>query len=91
MAIKRAEFVVYGNVQGVGFRYFVYRKANSLNLCGFVKNMYDGTVLVVAEGPEENIALLFEQLRIGPPHAYVFKVEVEYFPPTNEFKKFEIR
>ncbi|MEJ5286004.1 MAG: Acylphosphate phosphohydrolase [Candidatus Kapaibacterium sp.] len=89
--MKRAEFRVYGLVQGVGFRYFVYRIANSLNLKGFAKNMYDGTVYVVAEGDDDKIAELHKQLRIGPSHAYVEKVEVEYSEPKNEFTKFEIR
>ncbi|MGB9771902.1 MAG: acylphosphatase [Candidatus Kapaibacteriota bacterium] len=89
--MKRAEFRVYGLVQGVGFRYFVYRIATSLNLKGFAKNMYDGTVLVVVEGEEEKISELHRQLRIGPSHSNVTKVEVEYSEPRNEFNRFEIR
>jgi len=90
MAKKRAEFRVYGIVQGVGFRYFVYRIASSLNLCGFAKNMYDGSVYVVAEGEEEKLTELHQYLKKGPSHAYVQKVEVEYQEPNDEFHRFEI-
>ena len=46
----RAEIIVNGLVQGVGFRYFVYREALKLNLTGYTKNLYTGEVLTVAEG-----------------------------------------
>ena len=46
----RAEIVVNGLVQGVGFRYFVMREAQKLELKGFVKNLYSGEVLTVIEG-----------------------------------------
>ncbi len=88
--MKRAEFRIYGIVQGVGFRYFVYRKASLLNLKGFTKNLYDGSVLVVAEGEEEKLNELHNLLKIGPTHAYVQKVEVEYSEPKNQFTRFEI-
>ncbi|MCX7909096.1 MAG: acylphosphatase [Ignavibacteria bacterium] len=89
--MKRAEYKVYGIVQGVGYRYFVYRIASSLNLKGYAKNLYDGSVLVVAEGEEEKLHELLRQLKVGPSHAFVQKVEVEYSEPKNEFSKFEIR
>ncbi len=89
--VKRAEYRVYGIVQGVGYRYFVYRNAKSLNLTGFAKNMYDGTVWVIAEGEEVNLKKLYDILLIGPTYAYVKKVEVEYGEPTGEFLGFEIK
>lgn len=88
--MKRAEFRVYGIVQGVGFRYFVYRNASLLNLKGFTKNLFDGSVLVVAEGEEEKLNELHNLLKIGPTHAYVQKVEVEFSEPKNQFTRFEI-
>ena len=47
---SRAEIIVNGLVQGVGFRYFVYREARDLELKGFVKNLYTGEVFTAAEG-----------------------------------------
>ncbi len=90
MTKKRAEFRVFGIVQGVGFRYFVYRIATNLGINGYAKNLYDGSVLVVAEGDESKLSELYQHLRQGPSHAYVQKVEVEYSEPKNEFQKFEI-
>lgn len=89
--MRRAEFKVYGIVQGVGYRYFVYRTAIRLNLVGYAKNLFDGSVLVVAEGEENSLAELYKELKIGPTHSYVQKVEVEYSEAKKEFTRFEIR
>jgi acylphosphatase len=89
--MKRAEYRVTGLVQGVGYRYFVYRKATALGLKGLAKNLYDGSVLVVAEGEEDKLQELYKQLKIGPSHSYVEKVEVSYSDAKNEFTGFEIR
>lgn len=91
MANRRAEFRVYGMVQGVGFRYFVYRNAMALGLVGYAKNMFDGTVYVVAEGDEGKLQKLYELLRAGPSHSYVEKVEVEFSEPIDIFQGFDIR
>ena len=53
---------VFGRVQGVGFRYFALRQAELLGVTGFARNHPDGSVEVVAEGPEESLAALEEQL-----------------------------
>jgi acylphosphatase len=70
-----ARFVVRGQVQGVGYRYFVQRQADSAGLAGWVRNLSDGTVEVVVSGPVEKLAWLQSQLEIGPPHAHVSDVE----------------
>jgi acylphosphatase len=67
--------VVSGVVQGVGFRYFVYRRAQSLSLRGWVRNLPDGRVEVVISGPPEQVATLEAAVSQGPPHAQVEKVE----------------
>ena len=56
---------VYGRVQGVGYRYFVKEKAQNLDLFGYVKNLEDGTVEVLAQGREENLQKLIEELKMG--------------------------
>ncbi|MCD6434593.1 MAG: acylphosphatase [Candidatus Diapherotrites archaeon] len=89
--MKRIEAKVYGIVQGVGFRYFVQRIANNLNLKGFVRNLADGSVEVVAEGSKEKLEELLKEIRVGPPLSRVDSVEVEWKEPLNEFSKFEIR
>jgi acylphosphatase len=84
--------VVSGIVQGVGFRYFVCRRALSLSLRGWVRNLPDGRVEVVADGPQENVAALEEVVAQGPPHAQVEKVEKsDISDDTVMSKTFEIR
>jgi len=87
----RAEIIVNGLVQGVGYRYFVYREAQSLGLNGFVKNLYTGEVLTVVEGDKALIEELIKKIKIGPMHASVKNCFVEWQEPKNEFDDFDIR
>jgi acylphosphatase len=87
----RAEIVVNGLVQGVGFRYFVLREAKKLDLSGFVKNLYSGEVLTVVEGEKAIIEALINKLKIGPIHASVKNFKVDWQEPKNEFTEFEVR
>jgi acylphosphatase len=68
-------YSVNGRVQGVGYRYFVLREAESLGITGFARNLPDGRVEVVAEGPEEALARFEARLREGPAFASVTSVE----------------
>jgi len=88
---SRAEIVVNGLVQGVGYRYFVYREAKKIELKGFVKNLYTGEVLTVAEGEKALIEELINKLKVGPMHAAVKNCYVDWQEPLNEFTTFEIR
>ncbi len=87
----RAEIIVNGLVQGVGFRYFVYREAKDLDLKGFVKNLYTGEVLTVAEGERALIEELINKLKVGPMHASVKNYSVDWQEAKNEFNTFETR
>ena len=88
---KRAEIIVNGLVQGVGFRYFVYREAEKLGLKGYVKNLYTGEVLTVVEGGKALIEDLFKKIKIGPSHASVKNANINWDGTKNEFTHFEIR
>jgi acylphosphatase len=88
---SRAEIIVNGLVQGVGFRYFVYREARDLEIKGFVKNLYTGEVLTVAEGEKALVEELINKLKVGPMHAAVKNFRVDWQEPLNEFTTFEIR
>ncbi len=68
-------FLVSGMVQGVGFRWFVARHARSLGLRGYARNLPDGRVEVVVDGPEESLPELQRLLEAGPAHAQVEGVE----------------
>jgi acylphosphatase len=88
---KRAEIIAIGLVQGVGFRYFVIKNAESLGLNGYVKNLYSGEVLTVVEGGRIKIEELFNRIRIGPSHAAVKNCRIEWGESKNEFTHFEVR
>jgi len=87
----RAEIIVTGLVQGVGFRYFVLRKAKELNLIGYTKNQYDGTVLTIVEGEKYLIEELHKELKIGPMHADVKSFNIKWSKSEHEFTEFEVR
>ena len=90
-AARRAHVFVSGLVQGVGFRAFVKANADELKLTGWVKNLADGRVEAVIEGPAGNVAALIEKLKRGPAAAKVDKVDVADEKPTGEFKTFDVR
>lgn len=68
-------WIVRGRVQGVGFRWFVMRTAQRLELGGFVRNLPDGTVEVVSQGPDAALEAMEQSLHEGPPHASVESVD----------------
>lgn len=89
--MKRLHVIVHGRVQGVFFRAHTREKASSLGLKGFVRNMPDGDVEVVAEGHENKLKELHAWLSGGPEIARVDKIEAEYSKAKNEFESFEVR
>jgi acylphosphatase len=88
---RRLEAVVRGDVQGVGFRWFVRRQAARLSVAGWVSNEPDGTVRVVAEGSPAALARLLGHLRAGPPGAVVRSVDETWLPGQGSFNGFVIR
>ena len=89
--IKQVHFVVSGVVQGVFFRASAQNSARKLQLSGFVKNLPDGSVEVVAEGEEVLLNRFIEWCRKGPPGARVENVSVSWKDPENRFNGFGIR
>jgi len=87
----RAEIVVNGLVQGVGFRYFVMREAQKLELNGYVKNLYTGEVLTIVEGEKAVVEEMVKKLRVGPIHASVKSCKVDWQEPKNEYTEFEVK
>ena len=65
------EYTVTGLVQGVGYRYYVLRHASRLGLKGYVRNLRDGSVQVVAQGDDASLAALEDLLARGPALARV--------------------
>ena len=80
-----------GRVQGVGFRYYVQRTASALRITGWVRNRWDGSVEMVAEGPRPLLDQLLAAVRRGPTGAYVSDVQVNWEPARGEFEHFGVR
>jgi len=87
---ERREVHYSGRVQGVGFRYTVRSLAGRYDVSGFVKNLRDGRVQLVAEGPPGEVAGLLEAVR-GAMGRYIHDEHEETGPATGEFGGFDIR
>jgi acylphosphatase len=92
LSTERAyRFLVRGRVQGVGFRWFVMRVANRLQIGGYVRNLPDGQVEVCASGTREALDVLERELAKGPSAAQVEYVEKQNLShDIGQFKSFEI-
>jgi acylphosphatase len=82
-AMEAIRVILTGRVQGVGFRYFVYREAQRFRVAGWVRNLYDGGVEVHAEGDPETLRRFLEKIRRGPPMAFVSECRVDPAKPSN--------
>ena len=82
---------VEGRVQGVGFRYFVLHNAGEALASGWVRNLRDGRVELVAEAPRQALEGLLAIVRQGPTGAFVSDVREEWGPATGEFDAFRVR
>lgn len=87
---KAKKFIVKGVVQGVGFRYFTEKIANRIGICGYVRNLYDGSVEVYAIGTSEQLETLKEYLKKGPSYSRVDKV-IEEDMEVYDYKSFIIK
>ena len=88
--MKRLELQIHGCVQGVAFRWYTQRKARTLGVTGWVRNVIDGTVRVVAEGDPVRLQLLAEWAQHGPDHARVDRVDTFWSEAAGQFTTFEI-
>lgn len=88
---SRLHATIHGRVQGVNFRYYTVRIAQSLGLTGWVANRWDGTVETVVEGSREALGEFRAFLHRGSPSAFVQQVDDEWETPTGEFDRFGVR
>ncbi|MFV1957559.1 MAG: acylphosphatase [bacterium] len=87
---QRVHMIVHGRVHGVTFRESTRIEASKLGLVGLVRNLMDGAVEIIAEGPRDILDRLVKWAHIGPPACSVDRVEVAYNEPTGEFVTFDI-
>ncbi|OCL22721.1 hypothetical protein A9G07_06515 [Gilliamella sp. wkB72] len=90
--IKQVKIRVSGRVQGVGFRFFTYQQAVKLGLAGYVKNLDNGDVELVAKGDDLIISKLIQWIeRGGPTSARITGIDVSEQPPKNDLTSFNVR
>lgn len=88
--ITRTHVFVEGRVQAVSYRYWVLRQAQALRLTGWVKNLEDGRVEAVFEGPKGKVEMMLEKCKKGSMLAKVKHIDVIWEKATEEFTSFEI-
>ena len=86
----RLHAVITGQVQGVGFRFFIRRNANQLGLTGWVRNRADTAVEIVAEGNGQDLQEFVTKLRAGPQMSWVQDVAVQWETAKDGFDDFLI-
>ena len=90
MANKRAHIFYSGHVQGIGFRYTAQDIAMSMGLAGWVKNLGDGRVEIVAEGNEKDIKEFLDKVLKSQLGSYIANVELSWEKSAGEFDSFDI-
>jgi len=91
MAMKKQLHLYYsGKVQGIGFRYAVQDIASGLKICGWVKNLIDGRVEVLAQAEEDTLGGFLEQVNRNFSR-YIEEVNVEWQPASGEFRDFQVQ
>lgn len=90
--MTQTRVLITGDVIGVGFRAYIKNHAQSLNLSGWVKNIYSpqNAVEAVFQGRKENIDKMIELCKKGPEVSWVKKIEISWKNPLEEFKDFSI-
>ncbi|MDO8510385.1 MAG: acylphosphatase [bacterium] len=88
---KRIECRVFGKVQGVFYRTYACQKGRARGLVGKTENLPDGSVLVAAEGSEEELRMFIGELSAGPASAEVLSIDVSWRETTDEFSDFSVQ
>ena len=89
--MKASRLLISGTVQGVGFRFHAERAAGALGIRGYVRNLEDGRVEVVAAGPAGRLEAFIERLREGPRGGLVEGMEITDAALEDRCRGFEIR
>ena len=90
MSDSAVHMIAHGRVQGVGFRFFVRDQAARYGLTGWVKNLPDGTVAILAEGEKDILEIFIERVREGSFLIRVTDLKIEWCEPANSFTNFGI-
>ena len=85
------QVIVYGRVQGVFFRDFVKMRANEIGLTGYVRNLPEGSVEVLAEGERKHLEELIRYLKAGPTASNVENIVIRWAEYSGDYDGFSIR
>ncbi len=88
---KRATVFYSGRVQGIGFRYTAREVACGYEVTGYVRNLHDGRVELIAEGDEEEVTAFLEAVRASQLGSHIRDVDANWREATGEFNGFGIR
>jgi acylphosphatase len=91
LSTRRIQVLISGRVQGVAFRANCQRQANVLGVTGWVRNLWDGSVEALFEGPDEAVEAMLQWCRQGPSAAVVTGIEVTEVEPGPPHRSFHIR
>jgi acylphosphatase len=86
----QAHVIVRGRVQGVNFRWNVLERARANDVTGWVRNLADGSVEAILQGPSDRVNRVVDWMRRGPPGAWVSSVELDWSNATEPAAAFEI-
>lgn len=85
------EITVTGRVQGVGYPYFAVQKASEMGITGWVQNSVNGSVIIVAQGIEEEIKTFIDYLYLGPTRSRVDQISKVKFNTLGNFDNFSVK
>ena len=88
--MKCLKITVSGMVQGVGYRYFCYKKALEYKITGYAKNLFNGNVEVIAQGNEKLLNGFVKELNTGPHYSAVKSLKIEESDIEIEYREFSI-
>ncbi len=88
--MKNLLLTVKGVVQGVGFRYFCYKQAVNFGITGYVKNLYNGDVEILAQGDESALNGFISEIKTGPRNASVTSLNIKVIESGDIFNNFSI-
>jgi acylphosphatase len=89
-SLKGLHIKVSGAVQGVGFRWFAKRTADRWEVGGYVRNLYDGSVDIYAEGEDVALKGFLQEIRLGPRYAHVAGVNFDWTEYSGNYREFRI-
>lgn len=91
MVEQTVELLVSGRVQGVGFRYFTLQTAHTYRVHGYVQNLVNGSVKIIAQGNPANLQAFISVIQAGPSRGFVNSVQPSPITAATRYQDFHVR